>query len=175
MIWVIFILSLVTNILVGYYVSHRNGSGTGGPIYDAGFNLLPNWERYEHLPDYLLVVPILFLLYKWPSWSGKTKNNYLLFLTVMYFARALCNAVTVLPYTKQTPCELKSRFGFCNDYTFSGHTTLNLVTSSFVGAPLWPVWPLFSSIVSILTRDHYTLDVVLAWILFFAMKCNVIR
>jgi hypothetical protein len=171
----LFLLSLVTNILVGYYASHRNGSGRGGQIYDVGFHLLPNWEKFEHLPDYLLTVPILFLFYKWPSWSGKTKNNYLLLLTLMYFARALCNAVTVLPYTKQEPCKLKPRFAFCNDYTFSGHTTFNVVTSNFVGAPLWPVWPLISSTVSVLTRDHYTLDILLPWILFFALKCNVIR
>ena len=59
MIWVVFLLSLVVNILVGYYISAQKGNGIGGPIYDLGFHLLPNWEQYEHLPDYLLAVPIL--------------------------------------------------------------------------------------------------------------------
>ena len=175
MIWVVFLLSLVVNILVGYYISAQKGNGTGGPIYDLGFHLLPNWEQHEHLQDYLLAVPILLLLYAWPLWSSKKKNDYLLLMTLMYFARAVCNAVTVMPYTKQEPCKLRPRFAFCNDYTFSGHTTLNVVTSNFVGAPLWPLWPAISSVVSVLTRDHYSLDIVLAWILFFALKCNVVR
>jgi len=169
----LFLLSLVTNILVGYYVSHRNGSGTGGPIYDVGFHLLPNWEKFEHLPDYLLAIPVLFLLYHWPKWNAAKRTSYLTFLTLMYFARALCNAVTVMPYTKRESCKMKPRFAFCNDYTFSGHTTLNLVTSNFVGAPLWPVWPMISSVVSVLTRDHYTIDIMIAWILFFAFKCRI--
>ena len=173
MIAVLFLISLVVNILVGYYMSHRNGAGKGGAIYDVGFKFLPNLEKYEHLPDYLLVVPILFLLYNWPLWSVRKRDSYLTLLTVMYFARALCNLVTVMPYTKHKPCEMKPRFAFCNDYTFSGHTTLNLVTSNFVGAPLWPIWPVISSVVSILTRDHYTIDIVIAWILFFAFKCNL--
>ena len=169
----LFLLSLATNILIGYYVSHRNGSGTGGPIYDVGFHLLPNWEKFEHLPDYLLAIPVLFLLYHWPKWNAAKRTSYLTFLTLMYFARALCNAVTVMPYTKREPCKMKPRFAFCNDYTFSGHTTLNLVTSNFVGAPLWPIWPVISSVVSVLTRDHYTIDIMIAWILFFAFKCRI--
>lgn len=173
MIVLLFLLSLVTNVLVGYYISARKGNGTGGTIYDVGFDFLPNWEKFEHLPDYLLAVPILFLLYYGPAWSSSKKISYLTFLTLMYFARSLCNAVTVMPYTKREPCKIRPGFGYCNDYTFSGHTTLNLVTSSFIGAPLWPVWPVISSLASILTRDHYTIDIVIAWILFFAFKCRI--
>lgn len=173
MIAILFLLSLVTNILVGHYVSHRNGSEKDGPIFDMGFKFLPNLEQYEHLPDYLLIVPALFLLFHWPSRNSSKRTSYLTFMTLMYFARALCNAVTVLPYTKDKPCKIRPGFGYCNDYTFSGHTTMNLVTSNFVGVPLWPIWPVISSIVSILTRDHYTIDVVIAWILFFAFKCGV--
>ena len=73
MIVVFFLLSLIVNILVGYYISAQKGNGTGGSIYDVGFHLLPNWEQHEHLPDYLLAVPILFLLYAWPSWSPKRR------------------------------------------------------------------------------------------------------
>lgn len=173
MIVILFLLSLIINVLVGYYVSHRNGSGLGGPIYDIGFTYLPNLEHHEHLPDYLLAIPVIFLLYNWSNWSSSKRTSYLTFLTIMYFARALCNTVTVLPYTKQEPCKMNPRFAFCNDYTFSGHTTFHLVTSNFVGTPLWPIWPMISSIVSILTRDHYTLDIIIAWILFFAFKCRI--
>jgi hypothetical protein len=174
MILLLFILSLVVNIFVGYYISSQKGDGKGGYIFDAGFHLLPNWEHYEHLPDYLLLVPIIALIYSWSTWSSSKKNDYLLLLSLMYFARAVCNAVTVMPYTKEQPCKLKPRFAFCNDYTFSGHTTFNIVTSNFVGGPLWPFWPIISSITSVLTRDHYTLDIVLAWIIFFSLKCNII-
>jgi hypothetical protein len=170
MIGLVFLLSLSVNILVGHYISAQKG---GDKIFDVGFDMLPNWEHREHLADYLLVVPGLFLLFSWNTWTTTKQNKYLLILSLMYFARAVCNAVTVLPYTKREPCKIKPGLNYCNDYTFSGHTTMNVVTSSFVGAPLWPAWPLFSSLVSILTRDHYTIDIVLAWILFFAISCNI--
>ena len=173
MLLILFVLSLIINILVGHHISHKNGSNKHGPIYDMGFKFLPNFEQYEHLPDYVLIVPVLFLLSNWPSWSTNKRNSYLKLLTIMYFARALCNAVTILPYTKEKPCKIRPGFGYCNDYKFSGHTTLNLVTSNFVGAPLWPLWPVLTSFVSVITRDHYTIDVVIAWILFFAFKCRI--
>lgn len=173
MIAVLFVLSLVMNILVGLNISYKHGSGKDGPIYDMGFNLLPNLEQYEHLPDYLLIVPALFLLYTWPSWTKLKRNSYLTFLTIMFFARAICNMTTVLPYTKQTPCKIRPGFGYCNDYMFSGHTTFNIITSNFVGSPLWPIWPIFTSLITIATRDHYTIDTLIAWILFFAFKCRI--
>lgn len=175
MIALLLVISLIVNVIVGYHISAQKGNHKGGDIHDVGFEFLPNLEKYEHLPDYLLIVPITFLVYNWSSWSAIKKKNYMTLLTVMFFARAICNAVTIMPYTKEKPCEIKPRFGFCNDYTFSGHTTVNLVTSEFIGAPLWPVWPIVSSIISILTRDHYTIDIVIAWILFFALKCNIIN
>jgi len=49
MLLILFLVSLMTNILVGHYISHRNGSGKDGPVYDMGFKFLPNLEQYEHL------------------------------------------------------------------------------------------------------------------------------
>lgn len=173
MLYVLLIVSLIINILVGHYISSKIGSDKNGPIYDVGFNILPNLEKYEHLPDYLLLVPIFFLVKNWSSWSINKRNSYLMFMSVIYFARAACNLVTVLPYTKEKPCKIRPYLSYCNDYTFSGHTSFNIVTSNFVGSPLWPIWPIISSLTSIATRDHYSLDIIIAWILFFALKCKI--
>jgi uncharacterized protein involved in response to NO len=81
-----FLLSLVVNILVGHYISAQKG---GDKIFDLGFDVLPNWEHHEHLSDYLLLVPGLFLLFSWNTWTTAKQNKYLLILTLMYFARAI--------------------------------------------------------------------------------------
>lgn len=171
MIWIWFLLALVFNIAVGYFVSHQRAND--GKIQDIGFEVLPDLSRYEHLPDMLLAVPVIFLALSWKSWSPSKRVMYLKFLTLMFFFRGITNAVTTFPYSKGGECKLRIPFGYCKDYMFSGHTTFNVVTSSFVGAPLWPVFPAFTSLASVATRDHYTVDIVVAWLLFFAIKCRL--
>jgi hypothetical protein len=67
-------------------------------------------------------------------------------------------------------CELKPPFGFCNDFMFSGHTSFNLVVAYHLGGAFWPSWPILASLLSIATHEHYSADVVMAWIVFAALK-----
>ena len=80
-------------------------------------------------------------------------------------------ATRMSPSSKE--CELKPPFGFCNDYIFSGHSAFNIVSSYHIGSPLWPVWPAVTSLFSIASREHYSVDVVIAWIIFAAMKSKL--
>ncbi|QIG59465.1 hypothetical protein [Dishui Lake phycodnavirus 2] len=170
------ILALAANWLVGYYITTRRGERHDGKARDIGFELLPDLSRYEILHDLTGVIPTLFLLYKWFSadgWSSAVKNRYLLTLTFMYAARAMTNIVTQLPAAKPGTCKPNPPFSFCNDYMFSGHTTYNIVTSYFVGKVLYPWYPLVASLVTIATREHYSIDVLVAWIIFFAIQCRI--
>ena len=174
--YIVVILALASNWLVGYYITTRRGEGNGGKARDIGFELLPNLSKYEILHDLTGVIPTLFLLYKWFSpngWSEGVKNRYLLTLTFMYAARAMTNIVTQLPAAKPGTCTPNPPFSFCNDYMFSGHTTFNIVTSYFVGKVLYPVYPIIGSLVTIATREHYSIDVLVAWIIFFAIQCRI--
>jgi hypothetical protein len=174
--YIALILALATNWLVGYYISSRRGEKNGGKARDIGFELLPNLSKYEILHDLTGVIPTLFLVYNWfrpGGWTETVKNRYMLTLTFMYAARAMTNIVTQLPAAKPGTCTPNPPLSFCNDYMFSGHTTYNIVTSYFVGKVLYPVYPIIASLVTIATREHYSIDVLVAWIIFFAIQCRI--
>jgi hypothetical protein len=168
--WFLLILALLMNMLVGRYVSKPRGEPFGGKIRDVGFDTLPDLSNYEIIHDLTVVIPLAFLILNWKSVN---KEGYIQFLTFMYFMRALSNMVTQFPYIKNRTCDPKHPFSYCNDYMFSGHTTFNIVTSYFVNKGLFPVYPILSSMVTIATRAHYSIDVLMAWIIFFALKCNI--
>jgi hypothetical protein len=169
-------LALAANWFVGYYITTRRGEGNDGKAKDIGFELLPDLSRYEILHDLTGVIPSIFLLYKWFSadgWSSVVKSRYMTTMTFMYAARAMTTLVTQLPAAKPGACKPNPPLSFCNDYMFSGHTTFNIVTSYFVGKVLYPVYPIIASLVTIATREHYSIDVLVAWIIFFAIQCRI--
>jgi len=165
--WILLGVALLLNTLVGRFISKPRGDKYGGQIRDVGFDYLPDLRKYDMLHDMTLIVPFLFLLFNWRTID---QTKYISYLTIMYFLRALTNIVTQYPRAKDTTCKPMTN---CNDYMFSGHTTFNIVTSYFVNKGLFPAYPIFSSLIAISTREHYSIDVLMAWIIFFALKCTV--
>jgi len=168
--WILLGLALLLNTLVGRLISNPRGEGFGGQIRDVGFDILPDLTKYEFLHDVTLLVPLVFLIF---NWKNVDQTRYVSFLTMMYFMRAISNTVTQFPRAKSTPCKTGNPLSNCNDYMFSGHTTFNIVTSYFVNKGLFPVYPIISSLMTISTRAHYSIDVLMAWIIFFALKCTI--
>jgi len=168
--WILLAIALLLNTLVGRLISKPRGEGFGGNIRDVGFDILPDLSHYEILHDITLIVPFVLLVLNWKSIDS---NKYISFLTIMYFMRALSNIVTQFPRAKSKPCNQNNPLSNCNDYMFSGHTTFNIVTSYFLNKGLFPVYPIISSLVTISTRAHYSIDVLMAWIIFYALKCTV--
>jgi len=174
--YVALFLALASNWLVGYYISSRRGQKHAGEVRDVGFELLPDLSKYSILHDLTGVLPTIFLAYNWfrpGGWTDSVKNRYMLTLTFMYAARAMTNVVTQLPAAKPGECTPNPPVSFCNDYMFSGHTTYNIVTSYFVGKLLYPVYPILASLITVATREHYSVDVLVAWIIFFAVQCRI--
>lgn len=168
--WILLVIALLLNTLVGRLISKPRGEGFGGRIRDIGFDVLPDLTKYEILHDVTLIIPLVLLVLNWKSIDS---NKYISFLTIMYFMRALSNMVTQFPRAKSTPCNRNNPLSNCNDYMFSGHTTFNIVTSYFLKNGMFPIYPILSSLVTISTRAHYSIDVLMAWIIFFALKCTV--
>lgn len=139
-------------------------------IYDVGHEVLP--QAPDKTNDVQLVITAAMLLFKLPGWESPKINSYLTFLIVMYFFRLLTTYVTSLPAPPGRECK-KGLLSNCNDFIFSGHTTFNIVTSYFIGVPVWPVWPMITSVGTVASREHYTVDVLLAWLIFFALKSKM--
>ena len=41
-----------------------------------GFKILPNLEKYDYINDYILIIPILFLVYHFGSWTKNKKVHF---------------------------------------------------------------------------------------------------
>lgn len=168
--WIPLIIALLMNSVVGNLISRKRGQGFNGKIMDIGFDILPDLSKYEWLHDFTLIIPIIFLAL---NWNNIDQKKYIKFLTIMYFMRAICNIATQYPRAKINACHKSNPLSNCNDYMFSGHTTFNIVTSYFLKNGMFPIYPMISSLITISTREHYTADVIVAWIIFFALKCNI--
>ena len=164
------VIALLMNSIVGRLICKKRGQGFNGNIMDIGFEFLPNLTEHEWLHDFTLILPIVFVVFKW---NNIDQGRYVTFLTIMYFMRAICNVATQYPRAKINHCDRSNPLSNCNDYMFSGHTTFNIVTSYFLQNGMFPLYPIFSSLVAISTREHYTADVVVAWLIFFALKTNI--
>lgn len=139
-------------------------------IYDVGHEVLP--KTPEKTNDFQFLITAAMLAWKLPGWKSSKINSYLTFLIVMYFFRLLTTYVTVLPVPPDRECK-KGILSNCNSFIFSGHTTFIIVTSYFIGAPVWPVWPMITSVGTVSSREHYTVDVLLAWLIFFSLKSKM--
>ena len=72
-IYILFLLALLLNGLIGYTASYKRNVKEGDPVYDLGFKILPNLEKYDHLGDYALIIPIIFVLF-FVGIMGKVKT-----------------------------------------------------------------------------------------------------
>ena len=155
--------ALVSNNITGYYIRHRD---VRSRTYDIGQSVLPNirrFNRYNILNDGIAIIAGVTLVANYAVLSP----TFFTMVGYMYGARALTSISTTFQNSRDTRND-PGLINYANDYIFSGHVTLALLTSYFTGV-LWPVLPIASSIATIATREHYTVDVVIAWILFYAL------
>ena len=93
----------------------------------------------------------------------------------MYFLRCLTTRATILP---SPICTVRSHIlaiGGCNSCIFSGHTAATLLLAHALAAahPEWTgpllVYCVLASAAILVTRSHYTVDVLVAWIASYAV------
>lgn len=101
---------------------------------------------------------------------------------ILQFLRGLVVCATTYPATT-TSCRGRSDLStvhqpcfieiYCNDLMFSGHTCVNVASAmlwsyskiNIIYVVLWWAFVLFGCIVSVATRDHYSADVLVAFII----------
>ena len=146
-------------------------------IYDLGFSLLPKLDtKYSFIDDVLTVIPFIANIYY------KTKLHELLMLIIIVrIIRLICMNVTILPppnnkcneiikYKEKSFPYIKFLAGRCNETVFSAHTSLTILSILFL-LPLFKdfmknilyLYAVLVSLIIICLRNHYTIDVILAW------------
>lgn len=144
------------------------------PLYDIIINNIPNYSKYHYLVNLIMLILIVpFLL------NPKLKyfTSIFKYFSIIIFFRVITTSVTILPACELNCCKLKNDllyyiFGHCNDKIFSGHTSLSLILVYliykyklvnnnllyfFIGIQI------LIALLLIITRGHYTIDVLLAY------------
>ena len=156
------LVAVGANIIAGKCI--RKGDSK---IYDLGHEILPKMPSCTN--DVLLLITMLISL----LYTDRLTSKYIKILSLMYLFRAVCVCMTVLPIPDGRGKCKGGVIQHCNDFIFSGHTTFNVVTSYFIGKPLWPVWPMLTSLGTVASRNHYSIDVMLVWLIFCAFNVKI--
>lgn len=145
------------------------------PLYDTGHMILPNLSKYYLLVD--IFVSILIIAVVITYWSDPKLVTFILMAITVFLMKYIIQILTILPDpTVDLNCKtrynllFKLIFGNCNDMMFSGHTAIGtlcalFLTEKFKGFVMYLYIFLAAAIafMSIAVRNHYTIDVVMAF------------
>lgn len=147
------------------------------PLVDLGHARLPDLARHEQWIDALptlLGAAVVGLALARPAHRARLGQT-LATVALVTVLRCVCVSVTVLP---SPICRLGRgvrAVGGCHDCIFSGHTALTLVLAHTLAqmAPRLAIplaaYCVLTSLLIVATRSHYTIDVLVAWIVVYAV------
>jgi hypothetical protein len=147
-----------------YYNKRREQKKIKTKVYDISFKYLPNLEKYEYLSDIttiLIIIPIIFY--------PKIFKEYIGFWIVIFLIRSMTIRLTVLP--KSNNCESNKfiNLGTCYEKIFSGHFSSVLLATilyykyNIIDIQTLSLLNIINGGLIILTRHHYTIDIVVAF------------
>lgn len=144
-------------------------------IFDFGHIALPRWRVREHEIMLLEAIPVLSVFVKGVGPVVRALPDAMYVMAWILALRVLTSVSTILP--RDDECDA-DRFGFkqiiggfCFDKLFSGHTAFSVVVAMvLVKHEIWSanlawIYPAWMALYLLLTRGHYTSDVILGGII----------
>jgi len=148
-----------------YYSSRIKNNKTTPKVYDIGHKYLPNIAQYEYIINIILgLAACSFFIYP------KIFLPFLVLFLIIIVIRMITIQLTVLP---KTTCDIKKSVdlsGYCYDKIFSGHAafmcllTLFLYNLKKISIFVLIIINVLYGLLIISARSHYTIDVVVAFI-----------
>jgi hypothetical protein len=182
-VFIFFIIYLIFHIYIfdnlettanNYYSTRIINKKTTPKVYDIGHKFLPNLYEYNnihHIITIIFLLPILF--------NFNMLKEFLGYWIVIFIIRAVTTMVTILPKYKECKSE-NEIFGGCYDKIFSGHfasvflATLLYLKYSWINLPTLILFNFINSIGILLSRSHYTIDLIVAlFITLFVYQNNL--
>jgi len=169
----------INNYLQNVGIQHYHDDAR---VYDICHKILPNYEKYEFIGN--IFIPIVFLLmFLKPKQTITIFFELFAFMIPIYFIRSIFVLITVLPNSHK--CNYTENFAFlnggCYDKIFSGHTALVFILTLLLNkyniinfATLILLNSINVSII-LLTRTHYTIDVIVSFLVCYIVYKNNIR
>lgn len=160
----IFLISCVSCVVTAKFIKNDNTKIID--IVHNNFSVI----KYHYISDFLVFLEVLFGFAKLDTYSIK---EIFLIMSVIQVLRSICSISTILPPLKNY--HDKIRFygvnGSGTEYIFSGHASysaifsLYLYSKNILGLYILFLYNFISQFLIIVSRNHYTIDVVLAWII----------
>jgi hypothetical protein len=172
------VLALLGFIMFSSYITDEIGQAhysikrTESKIFDFIHEITPDLQAYEKLVNVIPVLLLAVLIFV----PGKIwlVEEFFAKLLLIFFIRALTIFTTVLP--KHEKCNRRFTWkncftGQCYDKVFSGHTafvfllSLLLLREKILSFWMFAIINLVEITIILLTRSHYTIDVILALVI----------
>lgn len=140
------------------------------PLPDIGHAYLPNLSKYENIIEAICFLPFLYLLYlslKEERYSVIKEFSFI--FCCLTLIRTITYSVTILPSIYCYKDESINTLGGCTDCIFSGHTSFVILSCLFLCHFKYSkyilLFPIIPSLLIISARLHYTVDVILSWLI----------
>ena len=167
---------VITKITTFYVDNVRYSYKCETPLHDALHTRLPNLRRYGR---YIDIVPILLgvavlYLYIYEHLDQELIRDAIIFFSIILIFRAILYSATILPSSFCMKGIKNIAVGGCHDCICSGHTILTLLLAYvlYQHNPQYQtalmVYCILSSLFIIATRSHYTIDVLISYIVVYA-------
>ena len=175
---VFLIISILFSQLSILYVNYKEKDNIDPPLKDMIVDNLPDFSEFMYLYDMMSLPPfILTLLYikKMPI------SNLIRNLSIIFTLRGICILTTSLPKFESCKIDyrdIKSMFtGGCYDKIFSGHIafiiTFILYLINYTEQKDYKIiyyfYAILASLLSFVTKSHYSIDVIISWIISFSI------
>ena len=173
-IFLLLVLLCITDYIVTNKIETDQTNNGNSHIIDVLHENIPDISHFYKIEDFILGITVIvfFWLYKF-----KYVKDFAILFIIIRTLRLITMSVTILPKpvaqhnNKYKNTIMRFFFGGANDLIFSGHTAFMLLLLLFIsksvhgnmGKLLLVVYALIYSFIIILLRNHYTVDVILAW------------
>jgi hypothetical protein len=139
-------------------------------------------ENTKEINTYISDILILFqIIYSMSCFSLEIIEKCLFILSIIQFLRILCFTTTILPPLKKDKIRVFGMNGNGSEYIFSGHACYSCITFLYlfleykekINIYFLIIYNIISQSCIIISRNHYTVDVILAWIITTSFTFNV--
>ncbi len=152
-----------------FYENLKKTYNDNPQVYDIIHNNTPDYSHYDYVINYIIVVSLIPMII---NYKEDMAYDTIAVLLIVYILRCITINLTILPkHDKCTPSNNSNNdiLNGCYDKIFSGHFAFTFVLSLMYykydvisNEVILILWNLLNAFLIIVTRSHYTIDVVIS-------------
>jgi len=163
----------------GHLYYNKNNIDT---VHDFFHELLPDWSHKEYMVNIIGFVSLMPFIMT----DMDIKTRFIGMIVVVYLIRDITINLTILPKHEKCKKSISKIYenivGGCYDKIFSGHFSIVYLLSLFyysygiiTNIPVLVGWNILNAFLILITRSHYSIDIVMAFFVCSFVFTNDIR